>query len=490
MRLTGLASGLDIDSMVTELMKARRTTYDNMVKKRTKAEWQQEDYRELSTKIVDFRNNKLASYSLSSAISAKSSEVSGNTDTLTVNSTSSTAAGSLTVNVTQLATAENEIYTFTAAEMTQDLETLGFTEDSSNTSNVLVTINSKTVSIAKTASLSDLATAINAKSSTVKATALYDSTTGQFSITATQTGAGKLDLTDSVFTSRTPVATGGDNAQVTINGISYEQASNRFSVNGFDFTVKAESGAVGTTTITAVQDTDKIIETIKSFVTEYNSLISSVNSELSETKNRDYAPLTDDEKEEMTEDQIEIWETKAKSGALRNDTTLNRMISDLRLAATSLVSGIEDANGDTISIGITTGSYTEKGKLVLDEEQLRSALDSNPDEVISLFTATSSDTSASSTTAGVFAKIKASTMTALKSLAEKAGTSLTSTDTSTSFLENSLLSTQITQMKSRESAMLDRLDAMEDNYYKIFSTMETAINKYNSQSSSLSSFLS
>lgn len=493
MRLSGLASGLDIDAMVETLMKAKRASYDNMIKKRTKIEWQQEDYRTMSSKIVDFRNNKLSSFNMSKAISAKTSEVSGDTNALTINSTSPTAAGTLSVKVNQVATAANSVYTFSDKDAT--LSDLGFTvvgADDDNAGTVTVKINNVEITVAADKKLSDLATAINAKTSSAKATAIYDATSGKFSISATKTGETDEKgngLTIESFpteTSANTKVTGieidkGKNALVTINGISYTQASNRFAVNGFDFTVKTKTATDSVTTIAAVQDTNTIVETIKSFVSEYNSLISSINTELSEAKNRDYQPLTAEEKKAMTDDEIELWESKARSGTLRNDGTLSQYVSELRSATLSLVQGIKLPDGKTISIGLTTGTYTEKGKLVLDENQLRSALESNADEVTNLFT---------DSTTGVFTKMTKSSMNALTSLSKKAGTSLTSTETTASFLESSLLSTQIKGMKTREALMLDRLEALETQYYKQFTAMETAINKFNSQSSSLTSLTS
>ncbi|MFD0590665.1 flagellar filament capping protein FliD [Paenibacillus sp. GCM10027627] len=476
MRLSGFASGLDIDAMVKELMTARRTTYDNMVKDRTKLEWKREDYRTISSKIIDFRNNKLASFNLSNSISAKKTDVSGAADAIVVNTTTAAAAGSLNVKVDQIATSENHVYTFGSG----DLGSLNFTEDADNTNNVKVTINGQSISLAKTSSISDLANVINAKSSTLKTSALYDSNTGRLSLTATQTGENKLVLADAVFATTPSTKTLGKNAEVTINGIAYEQESNRFAVNGFDFTVKATTGAA-VSTLTAVQDTNKIIETIKSFVMEYNTLIGSVNTELSEASNRSYKPLSSAEKKEMTEDEVKKWEEKARSGTLRNEASLSQMMSDFRIAATSLIAGITDSNGNKMSIGITTGSYTEKGKLVLDEAKLRKALEENASAVTDLFTNSST---------GAFQQMTKSSMTALKELAEKAGTSLANTDLNYTLSEDSVLGRSLREMNNRERAMLDRLNRIETQYYKRFTAMESAINRYNSQSSSLSSFMS
>lgn len=476
MRLSGLASGLEIDSMVKELMKAKRTSYDNMIKKRTKVEWQQQDYRAMSAKIVDFRNNKLLNYNLSNAMNAKTSEVSGDTSALTVNSTDPTAAGTLTVQVDKVATAGTNVYTF-GSNKSDGLVDLGFKVKDAD--NVSVTINGKELVVSKTAKLSDLAALINNNSGATKTTALYNEATGQLSISATQTGAGKLviDDTDIIANATSAVIKDGDKAEVSINGISYEQDSNRFVINGVDFTAKSKSTT--STTIATVKDTTKTIETIKSFITEYNSLIASIGSELSEEKNRNYDALTSDEKKAMTDNEIEIWEAKARSGTLRNDGTLSQLLSELRSAATDLVGGVKDSTGKSImSIGITTGSYTEKGKLVLDENMLRSALETYPDETTKIFTTQGT---------GVFTKMIDSSMNTLKTLSTKAGTSTTSSESTGSFLESSLISSQLRDMKTREGLLLARLTSMETQYFKQFTAMETAINKFNSQASSFSS---
>ncbi|XEC95380.1 flagellar filament capping protein FliD [Paenibacillus tarimensis] len=484
MRISGFASGMDIDSMVQELMKARRTSLNTIVQKRTLVEWQREAYRELSTKIVDFRNNKLPSYSLSNSMNAKTSSVSGNTNTLTVNSTSASAAGTLNVQVDQIASAANTILKYDGGSTAgKTLAELGFTVDGNDEGTV--SVNGISISYLGTESLGDLAAKINANKD-VKATALYNETTGELSITNTLTGAGNVDLLDFPASGFTVTATAGQNSIAKINGITYEQASNRFSVNGFDFTVKAESGAGGATTITAVTDTNKIIETIKSFINDYNSLIGSINSELQEEKYRSYMPLTEEQKEEMGDKQIELWEEKARSGLLRNDTIFNKLVSDLRITSTAEVGGI---NID--SIGISTGKWYEKGKLILvDEAKLRDAIEANPDEVASLFTLNGTDKSPLSTESGIFVKMRESLMTTLQSLSKKAGTSLSSTDLNGSFMENSLLGDQIRQMKSRESLLNSRLISIENQYYKQFTAMETAINKFNAQASSLFSFTS
>lgn len=502
MRISGLASGMDIDSMVTQLMKAKRASYDKMVQKRIAVEWAREDYRSLSTKIVDFRNNKLTSYNMSNVLQAKKAELSGNTDSIVVNSATASAAGSFDVEVTKVAQSARTVMKYTKPDggpelLEASLEDLKFqiVDDKVN-----ITINGKELTFAKDTKIKDLVTQINSDK-TLKVTALASGET--ISITSTQTGEME-DGTELVegFPTTAPSAlsvhttsTRGNNATVLVNGVEFTQASNQFSINGFNFTAKSETGSKGVSTISAVTDTDKIISTIKSFVNDYNTLIAAIDSELSEQRYRDYLPLTDEQKKEMSEDEIKLWQEKARSGSLRNDTALSSYLSELRIATHSLIYGIDTGEKDSSnnpikkSIGITSGSYSEKGKLNLDEDALRKALNEDASQVAELFMGTS-NTSSASTSSGVFTKMMNSSMTILKNLSEKAGTSLTSTSESFSFLENSLMSEQIRNMKTRETDMLARLSTAETNYYKVFTAMETAINKYNSQSSSLSGFMS
>ncbi len=498
MRISGLASGMDIDKMVTELMKAKRASYDKMVQKRIAVEWAREDYRSLSTKIVDFRNNKLATYSFSNAMQAKKAELTGDTNAIAVNSASPSAAGTLDVDVKEVAQSARTVLNYVKPAINPDnlpvsmqgatLEKLGFQLDTDDNDKVAVVINGKSVTIDKTATISDLVTKINSDKS-LKVTALTSGNT--FSITSTQTGKSSVDLIagfPSAFNIDADASTEGNDASVLVNGVEFTQASNQFSVNGFSFTAKVKTGTNGVSTISAVTDTDKILSTIKSFVSDYNTLIGAINSEISEERYRTYLPLTDEQKKELSDDEVKLWQDKARSGSLRNDTALSSYVSELRLATLPLISGIDtgktDSSGNSIkqSIGITSGGYTEKGKLYLNEEALKKALEADPEQVASLFTGSNST--------GAINKMMSSSMTILKSLSDKAGTSMASTNENSSFLEDALMSEQIRNMKTREKDMLANLSRAETNYYKVFTAMETAINKYNSQSSSLSSFMS
>ncbi len=187
----------------------------------------------------------------------------------------------------------------------------------------------------------------------------------------------------------------GSDASVIIDGHSLTRSSNTFTVDGITYTLHGESplkagGAPGervAATISASLDVDGIFENIKKFVEKYNEVIDKINAKLSEKYDRNFYPLTQEEKEQLTEDEVKKWEEKAKTGLLRNDSILQNIVYNLRIALFEKVEGVSLGLTD---IGITTGTYSEKGKLKIDEARLREAIANNPDEVANLFAKKSS----------------------------------------------------------------------------------------------------
>lgn len=179
----------------------------------------------------------------------------------------------------------------------------------------------------------------------------------------------------------------GEDAKVTIDGQSITRSSNVFNVSGITYTLLKETGA-DTKTITLTQDTDKVFNNIKTFVDKYNGMLDTINKEITEKKNKDYLPLTEEQKEAMSEEEIKKWEEKAKAGMLYNDGVLNEMLSSMRRALYDNITGI---SGSLYSIGITTNSdYKDKGKLVINETVLKDKLKNAPDLVMNVFSKESS----------------------------------------------------------------------------------------------------
>ncbi|MFZ5968969.1 MAG: flagellar filament capping protein FliD [Bacillota bacterium] len=269
--------------------------------------------------------------------------------------------------------------------------------------------------------------------------------------------------------------------------------TNSFTVNGITFDLKTASA--GPVELNVAADSSDAVALIKGFVEKYNEVIDKINDLLTEERDRDYGPLTDDEKEEMSESEIEKWETKAKSGILRSDSTLSSIVNSMRSALYSSVDGVSIRLFD---IGITTStSYSDKGKLVIDEDKLKKALEENGDEITQLFTKTSSysytDTANRTNRyneEGLMQKINDILQDNIRStsingtkgtLLEKAGIKNSVTE------YTNLISKQINDKNDRLDTLLDLLTDREDYWYARFAKMETAIQQMNDQASWLSS---
>ncbi|KGR76466.1 flagellar filament capping protein FliD [Ureibacillus sinduriensis] len=239
---------------------------------------------------------------------------------------------------------------------------------------------------------------------------------------------------------------------------------------------------VNPVTLTSSTDTDNMVDKIKKFVETYNGLVTTINGKLKETYNRNYPPLTEEQKEEMSEDEIEKWEKKAQTGLLRNDSILTNGLYSMRRTFTDAVGGLGDATINSLAeIGITTSSTTsDGGKLIINEDKLRTAIEKNADQVASIFTktGTAKDVSKGITedTRGIAQRLRDELKGFTGAIEKKAGKASATNQTYT-------IGKRLDEVKTRIDAWVDKLKNIESRYWKQFTAMETAINKANSQSS-------
>ena len=280
----------------------------------------------------------------------------------------------------------------------------------------------------------------------------------------------------------------GTNAEYTVNGITMTSQSNSINIEGY--TIKLQGTFVNDgqgVSVTAANDVDAMMEKIKEFVKTYNGLITDLNSSLQEKKYREYAPLTSEQREAMSENEIKLWEEKAKSGLLRNDSIIRDGISKMRATFSNNVGGLADKTVDSLyEIGVTTSkNYNDGGTLVIDENKLRAALEKNPDQVAQIFigkgkandTETDPLTGETKTvdTRGIVQRLRESIDTFELNIEKKAGRS-TMTDAQYS------IGKSLTDTEKRISTWQDKLKDIEARYWKQFTAMEQAINKANQQS--------
>lgn len=286
----------------------------------------------------------------------------------------------------------------------------------------------------------------------------------------------------------------GQNAVFSINGSEMERASNTFTVEGltytlFDVTGKLKAGAVAdadgkyahtdyefdaATKIAVTRNTDQIVEGIQEFLKMYNETIDYITGLFkSDATYKDYAPLTAAQKAEMSDREVELWEEKAKEGLLRNDAHLERVLSSLRTAMYTKPEGSSIAIYD---LGITTSFYTNEGNFNADSlDDLRSAIESDPDAVRQLFAGTG----------GIMDLVNTAINNATKNsyaspgyLTAVAGSNLLDTS-STIYKQIKEIDTQLVTLENRYQSEYNR-------YWKQFNAMEQLISQMNSQSSWLS----
>ncbi len=273
----------------------------------------------------------------------------------------------------------------------------------------------------------------------------------------------------------------GQDAVFSVNGVETSRSDNTFTIDGITMKLTSVSevvdGKVEETVISTERNTDKIIEGFKSFVEDYNSMIEKLNGYVTQDADyRDYAPLSDAQKNEMTEREIELWEEKAKTGLVRNDTDIQSFLSQMRTAIYSTPIGSDLA---LFQIGIeTTSDYTDGGKLQLDETALREALAKDPEGVAELFTGSSS--ALSNTMVDILdgaAKTSAGDPGSLVQLAGAKGSSLE---------DDNEIARQLADIEDRITALKEKYELEKERYWSDFNTMEAILANYSSQSSYIS----
>ncbi len=494
-RVTGLASGLDIDTLVTGMLQIDQSRIDRQNQTTTKLQWKADALREVNSLLKAFRETNLSVLSpntnMMSASSYSSFDVTMLTDTsaVTVKAGSSANTGKVTINsITQLATsatagaASEDIFSTEISKNTA-LEDLSFntplTFDVDD--NIKFSINGTDFTFSKDTLLNDMMSQINASDAgvTISYSSLKDGftiaskTTGSASaVTIVNTAGNAFEAGNSAFGIDAGTYNGQD-AMLNIDGYNVEKSSNTFTIDGITYTLKNESPS---TPISFMVDknVDTTIDKITAFVDSYNELIGKLQDMIGEDVYRSYSPLTDTQKEEMSESEIEDWEKQAKSGVLHNDSGISSLLTKVRSALYTKVEGTGLSLSD---IGLTTGKYGDGAKITLDEDKLRDALENNPDAVTSLFTQTSSSTDKTTkfNESGLMVRIS----NAFLDYTELA------TDASLSSLE-----AQISDSKEYVESLEDKYYDKQETLYLRFSAMETALAEMNSQSSWLSSMFS
>ena len=264
---------------------------------------------------------------------------------------------------------------------------------------------------------------------------------------------------------------------ITYNGAKFEASSNSYTINGLNFTANAVTAEGENISVTVNKDVDAVYDKVKSFIKQYNELLEEMNKLYNADSAKGYDILTEEEREAMTEDQIEKWENKIKDSLLRRDDSLGNLLNTMKSTLSKSVT-VNGKNYALSSFGIVTSAYTEKGKLHLlgdsedsygkdYEDKLKAALSEDADTVMQVLSGVAKDL--------------------YDTMGEKMKTS--SVSSALTFYNDKQMDKTMKSYKDDLSTLEDRLQEIEDRYYKQFTAMEVAMSKLNSQQSSLGSFM-
>lgn len=550
LRITGLASGIDTEEMIRSLMEAERVKVDRVEQDRQILLWRQEMYNNINKDFANFILNSRKMFGLNSVsqtgylvknsyknLSWIKNASSSDTSVATVSTTGKALDGTYDVHVEQLAKGVSMVsgseidvkrndegklidnegniiedikFTMNDGQVDENGELINFNIEISKADGITMNDVVKAINSAKT-EISDE----NGKTKEVslRTKASYDAGIDRFFLQTTNTGADaqlqitadtdssgekfiqSLNLKTSYQGHEEPVDfvldfnyTGQD-AIIDFNGASgITSSTNNITINGITMNLVKE----GDFTVTVATDVDAIYEKVETFVNDYNELVGKTNKLLGEKRYRDYLPLTDEQKKEMEESDIKLWEEKAKSGLLTNDDIIQRTMQNVR---TSIYEKFGDGPFKLITdIGISTEEYSRGnagGKLEIDEQKLKEAISQDPEAVMDMLFKGSSEEDDEK--GGLVTRIHDNLISGMEDIIEKSGTGGNDSlyrdvksniliDFVTEYGSKSMIDENVLDHSKRIDDLNDMLIRKENNYYAKFTAMEKAISRMNQQS--------
>ena len=483
-RLPGLATGMETDSVVKQMLSGEQKKVDRAKQKEQTIKWQQEIYRDVMKDVKSFQDKYFSVTSKDSITSSKawnSVKISSSNEKV-MTATGSAGANDIDYNFNVIHLAKPAS---TSSDTTKDgtkiikgakLDTLGLKGE--HKFSIKYGDGDKEISKEITINSDDTVDSLIAKineSTDGKVKASFSEMTGKFTIKTNKTGEStKLNIVDSKgnlsdalsFLGLSNKAEGEDSeievkAKDGTFSDTIHQESNSFTIDGINYSVHS----IGTTEINSTQDVEPVVENMKKFVEDYNQIMDKVYGLVTEKKNKDYQPLTNAQKEDMSEKEIEKWEKKAKVGLLRND-------SEMRSFMNSMQNAIFGKNAQFLNeCGLTSNEdYNKRGQLSINEDKLRKSLQNEGDRVFKAF-AGEKDSMLENMKNTMNKYVGGSSSI----FARKAGLEKTS-----SVVKN-YYSEQLKRQEDMIKKLQRKMDDKETKLYKQFGQLEASMNKLNSQ---------
>jgi flagellar hook-associated protein 2 len=562
-RISGIASGIDTESIVRDMMQVERMRVDKMNQQKQIILWRQEQYNDINKDLAnfilntrkDFELTKTNSYGMGfsnsmSNMSWVKKATSSNEDIFTAKATAGAVQGTHKIRVEQLAEGVNiaskSVVKTTGGEVatsSTQLSDLGVLADDGKIvfeAKAIINGQEKIAEVeinfkndkGEVATIGEFVKKINQATGKTETgeeiplgiQASFDDSTGRLFLSTKATGENaqikiieddqgllsgdnnKFKLYDTLESdpllvpqidpeTKNPIADAkflkGQNAIIHFNGAeNLEYESNNILLNGIQINLNSADPAKEYT-LKVDTDIDGVYDKIKSFVDKYNELVDNLNKKTSEKRYRDYQPLTDEQKKAMNEDDVKKWEERAKSGLLRNDEIIEKVLRSVRSGLYEKVEGISTQHDHLSSIGITTGDWKEREKLVIDERKLKQAITDDVDGVLNLLFAPSDTEDPKKS--GLVNRMYDDMIAGMKEIIDKSGAgddkelyrnvqSNILIDFVTKKGSISYLDKDVIDFEKRIAEEERRLISREQSYWDQFTAMEKAISQMNSQS--------
>ena len=500
MRMTGMVSGMDTESIIQELVSVKRTKVDDVKKKQTKLEWKQDAWKELNTKLKNLQSKYVSNMRFSTAYMKKTTKVS-NSSAVSVITGENAVNGVQSLQVKQLA----KTAYLTGAKMKSanggsltalsKMSDLTGGDSITGSGQIKIQAGSKEVSMNITAdtTISDVMNQL--KDAGLNAN--FDAKQQRLFVSAKESGEANdfrivgLDSNGQAALSALGISASsvgsskidGQDAIIYLNKAEFTNSTNSFEINGLTITALNETKDGEDVTITTQDDTDGIYDMIKNFFKEYNSIINEVDKLYNADSASKYEPLTDEEKDALTDSEVEKYEKKIKDALLRRDSNL----SSIRTKFTSTMSAGVEVNGKRMylndfgidTLGYFTAADNEKNAYHIDgdpdddstsgnADKLKSLISSDPDTVVSFFSALNRE---------------------LYSAMDGLSSAVQGYRTYGSFYDDKKMKSDYADYTTKIAEMEEKVNDYEDKWYKKFSKMETALAKMQSNSSAISGLL-
>lgn len=499
-RMTGMASGIDVDAVVKELMSAQKLKKTNLEGKKEKLSWKQDAWKEMNTKLYSFYTSSLSkmktrgNYQARKAIASDASKVSVSATTAT--------AGSYSLSVEKLASAE---YVTGADIKAKGLDSSSKLTDAGMEVGQTITIKTGknldkefTFEVTEDSTISDF----TSKLKEAGLNASFDAKNGRFFVSAKDSGEDNMFTMESSVSGEGGLAALGlmdidenlaktgqtadsssqvaivkaQDARVKLNGAVIESGSNTINANGMKLDLLGTTKEGEEVKISVTKDSQSVYDKIKDFVKGYNDLMEEMYTKYNAASASKYAMLTSDQKEAMSEEEVKLWEGKIKDSLLRRDDTLNGLMQTFRSAMQETIE-IDGEKFSLSSFGIVTGDYREHGKLHIEGDaddatyaaktnKLMQMLEEDPEKV-------------GEALSGIMSKF-------YDKMFDKMGT--TKLSSALTFYNDKQMKTESDEYEKQIKNWETKLTDIENKYYKQFSAMEKAMAELQNKQSQLAGF--